>query len=580
MDESQVAQPERSALEELRAIQQAFIPGYQDSTGVDNTTGGSDPNAPPSPVSPSAILNSVEQDSVENLHHSDPNLPAMDPASWVHGASSELFSDSIGPQHDSSTMNTTITPLKPPATALGEMVELDLSSNALKQHIGTSLEEGSDVPATVTPSALFTSMDLNVPPDLPLRPDGGLHEEAEPMVASSEGQDDSAMHDDHEFEILPSENSAPNEYIVPIPPAARIRAEVLDYINQHRQEIHEFSTNIYGHAAQSPDHKSAAKIDEVLQHLTELSNLPPYHKDLPGLTQEEMVRYARDTSSKLSFVYELLQGLRNVAVEIAVLARSGPTLEQLEAIVSQGGFVYRHLHGSWPQAPTVQGSACRVVLVDTSVEDAQFVHTANIVLAYDQTAEHSGLLNQYKTDSLDKQQPLVFPLVEVYTLEHISRRLSPAMGSFERKRAQAICLAFLSRNFEDEWMYERIPQPHEMAQDLIRYLVDGEGRFTHPETRWETWEHQAVPEDVFDRYKAFRARYFSSGNRKRRLSDGDDVSDTPKRARIESPPEMSDDLRKFLGRDATFNGDTAQVSIEKLEGLVLQVGYRDLVSAH
>lgn len=576
MDDSQVAPPERSAVEELRAIQQAFIPGYQTNTVVDNTTGGSDPNAPPSPVSPSAILNSVEQDSVENLHHSDPNLSAIDPVSWVHGAPAELFSDSIGPQYDSSSLNTTIESLKPPATALGEIGELDLSANALKQHVGASLEETSDVPATVTPSALFTSMDLNVPQGLPLQPDVGLHEEAGPVVASSEGQGDTAMHDDHDFEVLPSEASGPNEYLVTIPPAARIRAEVLEYINQHRQEIHDFTTNIHDDATQSSDHKTTAKVDEVLQHLTELSNLPPYHKDLPGLSQEEMVRYARDTSSKLSFVYEFLQGLRDVAVEIVVLAEPGPVLAQLEAIVSQGGFVYRHLRGDWPQAPTGQGSVCRVVLVDTSIEDAQFVHTANIVLAYDQTAEHSGLLDHYKTDSLDKQQPLVFSLVEVYTLEHINRRLSPAMGSFERKRAQAVCLAFLSRHLEDEWMYERIPQPHEMAQDLIRYLVDAEGQFTHPETRWETWEHQTVPEDVYERYKAFRGRYFS-GNRKRRLSEGDDVVETPKRARIESPPEISDDLRRFLGADVTFIGNTAQVSIERLEDLVLQA--KDLKAA-
>lgn len=572
MDESQAAPPQRSAIEELRAIQSAFIPGYQSNTAVDNTTGGQVPNAPPSPVSPSAILNSVEQDSVENLHHPDPNHTTMEPTSWVHGAQSELFSDSIVPQHDASTMNSAMASLRPPATALGQIEELDLPSNALKQHMGAGLEEGSDVPATVTPSALFTSMDLNVPPGLSLRTDGDLHE-ADPVVASSEGQDDTAMHDDQEFDILPSEDSAPNEYLVPIPPAARIRAEVLDFINQHRQEIHEFTTNVYGDVAQSPDH--TAKIDEILQHLTELSNLPPYHKDLPDLSQEELVRYARDTSSKLSFVYEFLQGLRDVAVEIAVLAGSSTVLKQLEAIVSQGGFVYRHLHGTWPQAPTGQGSACRVVLIDTSIEDTQSVHTANIVLAYDQTAENSGLLDQYKTDSLDKQEPLVFSLVEVYTLEHVNRRLSPAMGSFERKRAQAICLAFLSRHLEDEWMYERIPQPHEMAQDLIRYLVDDEGRFTHPETRWETWEHQTVPEDVFDRYKAFRGRYFSSGNRKRRLSEGDDVSETPKRARIESPPDLSDELRRFLGTDATFTGNMAQVSIERLEDLVLQVSYRN-----
>ena len=573
MDESQVAPSERSAIEELRAIQEAFIPGYQNDTAIDNATGRQDPNAPPSPVSPSAILNSVEQDSVENLHHVDPNHPAVDPTSWVHEPPPELFADGIEPQHDASTMNSHVASLNPPGTALREMEELDLSSSALKQHIGAGLEGGINGPVTVTPSALLASVDLNVAPGLSLRPNSGLPEEAEPGVASSEGQDDVAMHDDQDFDILTSEDSAPNEYLVPIPPAARIRAEALEYINDHRQEIHALTTIVYGDASQSPDHKITTKIDDILQHLTELSNLPPYHRDLSDLSQEEWVRYARDTSSKLSFVYEFLEGLRHAAVEIAILAGSDTVLKQLEAIVSQGGFAYRHLRGNWPQLPTGQGSVCRVVLIDTSVQDAQPVHTANIVLAYDQTAEQSGLLDQYKTDSLDKQEPLVFSLVEVYTLEHVNRRLSPSMGSFERKQAQAICLAFLSGHLEDEWMYERIPQPHEMAQDLIRYLVDDEGRFTHPERRWETWEHQTVPEDVFDRYKAFRGRYFSSGIRKRRLSEGDDVSETPKRARIESPPELCDELRRFLGKNATLTGNMAQVSIERLEDLVLQVGH-------
>lgn len=573
MDESQVAPSDRSAIEELRAIQEAFIPGYQNDTAVENTPGRQDPNAPPSPVSPSAILNSVE-------HDSDPNNSTVDSTSWVHGPPPELFADSIEPQHDTSTMNSTMTSLRQPAAAMGAIEELDLSSSALKPHMGASLEERSDVPVTVTPSALFTSVDLNVPPDLSLRPGGDLPEEAETGVASSEAQEDTAMHDDQDFDILPSEDSAPNEYLVPIPPAARIRAEVLEYINKNRQDIHAFTTNVYGDGNQSPDHRNSAKIDEILQYLTELSNLPPYHKDLSDLSQEESVRYARDTSSKLSFVYEFLEGLRDAAVEIAILSDSGTVLKQLEAIVSQGGFAYRHLRDNWPQIPTGQGSACRVILIDTSIEDAEPVHTANIVLAYDQTAEHSGLLDQYKTDSVDKQEPLVFSLVEVYTLEHINRRLSPAMSPFERKQAQAICVAFLSEHLEDEWMYERIPQPHEMAQDLIRYLVDDEGRFTHPETRWETWEHQTVPEDVFDRYKAFRGRYFSSGNRKRRLSEGDDVSETPKRARIESPPEISDELRSFLGTDATLTGNMAQVSIDKLEDLVIQVGHCNWAYPH
>lgn len=571
MDESHVVSSERSAIEELRAIQEAFIPGYQNGAAVNNAAAGPDPNAPPSPVSPSTILNSVEQDSLENLHHTDLNHSVVDPTSWSQDAASELFPDHTEPQQDAPTIASSMGSLNTPAAALGAIEDLAFSSNALKQHMGTDLE-GSDVPITVTPSALLASVNLNVP-ELSLQPGSGLLSEAEPGVASSEGHGAIVMQNDQDFDILSSEDSAPNEYLVPIPPAARIRAEALDFINDHSQEIHAFTTNVYRDAAQSPDHKITAKIDEILQHLTELSNLPPYHKDLASLSQDEWVRYARDTSSKLSFVYELLEGLRYAAVEIAILAASGTILKQLEAIVSRGKIAYRYSQEAWPQTATGQGSTCRVVLIDTSFEDAQPVHTANIVLAYDQTAEQSGLLDQYKTDSLYKQEPLVFSLVEVYTLEHINRRLSPSMDLFERKQAQAHCLASLSRSLEDEWMYERIPQPHEMAHDLIRYLVDDEGRFTHPETRWETWEHQTVPEDVFDRYKVFRGRNFSPFNRKRRLDGGDDVSETPKRARIESPPELSDELRRFLGANATLTGNLAQVSIDRLEELVIEVGY-------
>ncbi|KUI57938.1 hypothetical protein VP1G_05232 [Cytospora mali] len=577
MEDSQAALPELSALDELRAIQAEFIPSYQSDAPASNTAELQHNEGPPTPVSPSSILNSVEQDTLESLHNLNPvqGQSVGGPPSWGQDSSALLFSDHLGPQQDASAMDSNVTSLTAPTPASGAIdhvsdMDMAMTANALNHNI-EGVHGHSDAPVTITPSQLFTSMGFEAGPDT-LQNQSGLSHHFNVAAALQEGHRDIAMQDSQDFGILPSEDTAFNEYVVTLPPAARIRAESLEFINSHRREIEEFSNSLSREAIRSPDSKAVIKIDNMLQHLTELSNLPPYHKDFPDLPQDELMRYARDTSSKMSFVYEFLKGLRDVSMEIVILATTGPVMKQLEAIVSQGGYVYRHIsHEEWLRSPNGQGSACRVVLIDTSLQDPQHVSTANVVIAYDLTAEFSGLLDQYTTDSSEDQTPLVLSLVEVYTLEHINRRLSPAMDPFERKVAQVICLTHLSRLFEDEMAYDRVPQPHELAQELIQYLVDEEGIFSQPQVRWETWEHQTIPEDVFALYKRFRDQLGSSVNRKHRLEDDDHPGETPKRNRVQSQPEVSEELRKFLGRNIKLKGNSAEVSIEKLEDLVDQM---------
>ncbi|ROW08822.1 hypothetical protein VMCG_02747 [Cytospora schulzeri] len=571
MEDSSAA---KSVLDNLRAIQAEYMPGYQSDAAGNNAVEQHDQEGPPTPVSPSSILNSVEQDPLDNLHPA-PNQSVGGPASWGQDPSALFFGDHLEPQQDASALESNVTSMTAPTPASGAMdhghdMDMALTANALKHNIQGGLGS-SDPPVTITPSEFFAPMGFTAAPDTLLRHEGRPPQNDNVAAASPEDHDDITMHDTQDFGILPSEDTAFNEYVVTLPPAARIRAESLDFINSHRKEIEEFSNSLSRETIRSPDSKAVVKIDDMLQHLTEVSNLPPYHKDFPDLPQDELMRYARDTSSKMSFVYEFLKGLRDVDMEVVILANTGPTLKQLEAIVSQGGFMYRHISQQiWSQSPTEQGSACSVVLIDTSLRDIQYIETANVVIAYDQTAEFSGLLDQYTTDRSEDQTPLILSLVEVYTLEHINRRLSPAMDPFERKIAQVICLTHLSRLFEDEMAYDRVPQPHELAQDLVHYLVDEEGVFSQPPVRWDTWEHQTVPEEVFDLYKRFRDQLGSGVHRKRHLEDSVDPGETPKRARVQSLPEVSEELRKVLGANIKFKGNSAEVSIEKLEDLVDQ----------
>lgn len=573
MEDSQAA---KSALDDLRAIQAEFMPRYQDDAAVGNAAEPHDPEGPPTPVSPSSILNSVEQDALDNLHPV-PGQSLGGPAAWDQSQSALLFGHHLDQQHDTSALGSNVTSLTAPTPASGAMdhvpdMEMALTATALKHNLQGGIESG-DAPVTITPSEFFAPMGFTAGPDTLLRPEDGLPHKENIAAGSHESHDDISMHDSQDFGILPSEDTAFNEYVVTLPPAARIRAESLDFIDSHRQEIVEFSNSLSRESIRSPDSKAIVKIDDMLQHLTEVSNLPPYHKDFLDLPQDELMRYARDTSSKMSFVYEFLKGLRDIDMEIVILADTGPVLKQLEAIVSQEGFIYRHIsQQTWSQSPTEQGTACSVVLVDTSLRDTQYINTANIVIAYDQTAEYYGLLDQYTTNRSEDQSPLILSLVEVYTLEHINRRLSPAMDPFERKIAQVICLMHLSRLLEDEMAYERVPQPHEVAQELIQYLVDEEGVFSEPQLRWETWEHQMIPEEVFDLYKRFRDQMGSGVNRKRQIEDAHNPGGTPKRLRVDSQPDLSEELRKFLGQNIRLKGNSAEVSIEKLEDLVDQVG--------
>lgn len=581
MEDSHSSAPKvRSVMDELRAIQAQFIPGVNrndaDDTGAEETRTREELLTP---VSPSDIVNSVEQDPVDNPEQPSPQ-PPEEIASWGQNSGAGYYVDPSGPQHGSaSAAESNVASLAsntPASGAIDQPPDMDMAftAAALGETYESRLHAAANDLATISPSALLAGSGSGAVPDT----QGHLGEEPQVLSHIPSAQNyDEADRGSNDFGILPFEDTAPNEYLIALPSPARSRPEMESIIHAHSGDIDSFDSYFMRGSARSPDSKAVVKIDAMLATLTELSNLPPYHKDLQDLSQEQWMKYARDTSSKLSFVYELLNRLRDCNMEVVILAAAGLVMEKIEAIVSQCDFTYRHVHQQeWSKASTEQGSACKVVLVDTSLRDVQPRLTENVVVAYDESAETSGLLQLYKTKQLEDQTPIIFTLVEVFSIEHINRRLSPTMDPLERSLAQIKCLILLLELAEDR-IFDDVPHPHDLAEELARYMAE-DSTFNPPPMRWETWEHQQIPDQIFEAYKALRSRMESRRDeRKRAREDSSNGTETPKRPRMDiasfpsDETQVSETLKAHFGTNIYVKEDMAQVSVEKLEDLVALV---------
>lgn len=575
MEESQNSAPKvRSVMDELRAIQAQFIPaanrGDADGAGPEETRAREELLTP---VSPSDIVNSVEQDPVDSIDQASPQAPEG-VAPWGQEQGVGYFGYPSVPQHGSASAAeshlASLASSTPASAAVDQAPDMDVAFTAAA--LGGEYESGlhaaiNDL-ATISPALLGGSGPGGIE-------DARLGEDLTvvPVTASAQSHNEANSGSD-DFGILPSEDTAPNEYLVALPPPARSRPEMVSIINSHSRDIDVFENYFMRGPSRSPDSKAVVKITAMLENLAELSNLPPYHKDLQDLSQEQWMKYARETSSKLAFIYELLNRLRDCNMEVVILAAGGQVMEKVEAIVSQCSFTYRHIQQQdWSKASTEQGSACKVVLVDTALRDVQPRLTENIVVAYDESAESSGLLQLYKTKLLEDQSPIIFTLVEVFSLEHINRRLSPAMDPLEKSLAQVRCLISLLE-YAEERIADSVPQPHDLAEEVARYTVE-DNTFSPPPTRWETWEHQQIPDEVLDAYRVFRSQLEPHREeRKRAREDSTSGTDTPKRPRIDiescsaDEAQLSETLKARFGANIRVKDDMVQVSVEKLEDLV------------
>lgn len=352
-------------------------------------------------------------------------------------------------------------------------------------------------PATVAPSDLTTSIE-----HIPSVHDdssgdqilgGSLEEEPHSTLDVEQDQFPHDMGTDEQEED--DDDSHIRHFTVTLPMAANTRATYLETIRENKSTMITFAEVFANSVSSVPDDLLVAKIDDLFGRLLDLCDLPAYDHDLPELSKEEMMKHATNSNSKFSFVYEFLQGLRDINVRILIFSAEGRIFDYLEAVVAATGCPYTILGEEAPtgQEPTEGAS----VVLAVAGEDLSMVEEGiDVVIAFDHTARSVELP---ATLGYDNMAPIVLSLVATYSLDHIGQQLlqsEQGMDSFEKKNALNLATVTSKdylRNPESQHI-----APHEAAQMFTNFL-------RNPEIGLD-WEPQPLPADIFELWLSSQER--------------------------------------------------------------------------
>jgi len=452
------------------------------------------------------------------------------------------------------------------------------------------------IPATVAPSDLDVSASrVSIAHDdfLPenhalLDEDSGDHLEVSlrnvasntiPLEEDSEESDDEKGH---------------NEFILTLPMAANTRPQYLSMIDENKEIIVEYGKVFSTSLDTLPSETLVASMSFLFQRLLDLCDLPAYAESLPLMSQEEMMKHATGSNSKFSFVYEFLNGIRDLNTRVLVLSRPGRTFDYLEAVVSASSFRFSVLGREDPGAENGLGDL--EVILSTPDQDLSGLSPVEVVVYFDHASRSVSLP---KNLVYEDGSTLLLTLVIHNSLEHIDYQLGPEPRGLERKNALSLITAVTKDSLASP--EEGLPEPHELAEMFSSFLRD-------PVIGID-YEHHSIPEEAFDIWKSSQQRrtqetghdsLAAQNSRKRALvrpshkrahlegpetdvgQDGSEIG-TPKRARVmdsslplrySTPAQMTDLLKDTLASHKTpgsASTEYVEVSVDQLESMAAKV---------
>ncbi|KAL2163128.1 hypothetical protein VTH06DRAFT_6964 [Thermothelomyces fergusii] len=423
-------------------------------------------------------------------------------------------------------------------------------------------------PETVAPADLTTSNQL---PD----------QDVEETPAASPDQPDEYPLNSGENEQDEDDNHGEGRPItVTLPMAANTRAKYLDTVSENKSTLIQFGEVFSNSFSDVPDTSLVSKVDAIFERLLNLCDLPAYDEDLPDLSKVDMMKHATNTNSKFSFVYELLQELRDVNLRFLILSRPGRVFEYLEAVISTTGCSYTVLGREASTGQLVPAEGASVVLA-TVGQDLSKVQGVDAVIAFDHAARSAELPRAL---GFGATAPIIMSLVAIYSLDHVDQQLDQVeegLDSFERRNALNLAMA----NAMD---YLRNPdrqniEPHEAAKKFAAFL-------RNPEVDLD-WEPHPLPADIFEIWLNSQERTenesrtqlptrIGAGERKRQLSILDQgiakrprLLESQQPSRNATPARMSDLLKQTLAQHAVAGpaGQMVEVPVEQLEKLSARI---------
>ena len=508
MESSNTIGTPTSIVERLRQIQaEALSRGGSEENDQSNPGNAqAEASAVDQPMtSPSAILPSVEPEHTSSNPQQE--LRETEAEGW-HTADALPVAglvDSSAQIDPSVSGNTDLPPL--PANDFQTGLGLNLDFHGPDLGLVEQPIDQDAIPATIAPSVLNTNAEAELFPTsslpivgnsvIPTDTVEGAVAAILPLIDSPDSSPDSEQIPAFSEQIL-RETDIPgrNEQIVTLPLPANLRHVYLSILAQNEPVMEEFTQVFSEDVYRVPDESLVLKVDDMLRRLYDLCDLPASQEDIPLSTAEDMMKYARDTNSKFLFVYELLDGLRDVGHQVLILARPGRVTEFLEALLSARHFNYRRLDKLETHAANPDESLS-IILAPTNTSPTDLPAGVGLVLAFDQTARSSGLLAAYQTNSdSDELGPMVLSLVVTHSVEHIDLRISSSMDPLERKNALVVSVV-QARDLiaEPERGY---PEPHAVADIFISMIKDP--------TADVFYEQQTVPDEVFEVYMSSQAQ--------------------------------------------------------------------------
>ncbi|AEO56413.1 hypothetical protein MYCTH_2301313 [Thermothelomyces thermophilus ATCC 42464] len=374
---------------------------------------------------------------------------------------------------------------------------------------------------------------------------------------------------------------------VTLPMAANTRAKYLDTVSENKSTLIQFGEVFSNSFSDVPDASLVSKVDAIFEQLLNLCDLPAYDEDLPELGKVDMMKHATNTNSKFSFVYELLQELRDINLRFLIFSQPGRVFEYLEAVISTTGCPYTVLGQEGPTGQLVPAEGASVVLA-TVGQDLTKVQGVDVVIAFDHAARSAELP---QTLGFESTAPIIMSLVAIYSLDHIDQQLDLVeqdLDSLERRNALNVATATAMD-------YLRNPdrqnsEPHEAAKKFAAFL-------RNPEVGLD-WEPHPLPADIFEIWLSSQERtqnesrtqshaQMGAGDRKRALSNLDEgiakrprLLESQQPSRNATPARMSDLLKQTLAHH-TVAGPAVQmveVPVEQLEKLSAKVNPKSPVA--
>lgn len=383
------------------------------------------------------------------------------------------------------------------------------------------------------------------------------------------------------------------EHIVTLPFQASLRSLYEETLFKSRKDVTEFGT-IFNEIYVEPDQALVSRIDQLFGRLSNICDYPPdvVGTALENLPPSQLAKYACDSNSKFSFIFELLQGLYK-DIKFLIVARSVELLRLLHHLAGAAKVecICEAIERRTSDYPT---SAAQVTLVlpDEDVRALDF----DVVVGFDRSFASSRISSRLEADvkSTDAKRPRVLTLVTTHSIEHIGLHVPGDMGPLERKNALLSGIVRARKLVSDP---ERgYSEPHGIASVFVEYF--------NGQTDTIISEPVPLPDEVLDIYLSSQSQpqmplvsLPELEGRKRKLvrwpasragcpenwltQSQDDDNDVTVKTRILAPgqltveetaPPLPDDIEAFLKAVNGAKGTTEQGQMHvRVPVAVLQV---------